>query len=209
MRRIYLILLIVITTNVYSQDCLDMDIILLGDYSGSVGSNAKYIKQAFHSFATSFKESASVRIGIVLFSDFQFTICTLTDSRSDTVIDSILLMNNFSWAGGTNIAEALEFSYMMLYNDQQSMNQTIILVSDGDDVSSQVIPIADNIKANGVIIASVYVPTVRTTTIEIKAEYTLRWEQELMKEISSGKEYNTESNYKNLSNNLKTLGICM
>lgn len=108
-----IILIIAIKTNIYGQDCLDMDIILLGDYSGSITGKQHLIQKAFLEFSQSFEYSASVRIGIVLFDENQNEILSLTKSDNTVVKEKINSMD-CTMGGNTMMSRALEYAYDML-----------------------------------------------------------------------------------------------
>ncbi len=208
MRRIYAILLILITTNVYGQDCLDMDIILLGDYSGSIEGKEHYVKNAFEAFSKSFKYSASVRIGIILFDGSQYIVCPLISSRNTSEV--MISMDKYVAGGETILSTALEFSFDMLMADSRNTEKTIIIISDGQANDERPAKkIAEQIKSKGVLICSIHISQLDFHIMSNPNAINKNWGREIMKNISSGDQYFTTTNYTKLSNTLKELSICM
>lgn len=115
------------------QSCLQLDIVLVGDLSGSVSGHEGEISQAFTAFVDRFTLSdIGIRIGLVTFSDAAVIISPLSSNKS-------LLkqkIQEFPYASGTtNLLGALEASYNVLEDTngilKRDVPKLIIIVTDG------------------------------------------------------------------------------
>lgn len=179
------------------SSCLEMDIILIGDYSGSVIGHEKFIADAFSSFVSQFELSEeTMKIGLITFNSKAKLISPITSSKStlETHINELYTIPAMST---TNMSDAL---YMALNEFNSSgrpgFRKLIILVSDGaPDTPTQTKQIADQLKLSNVSICGVLIQNG-----EANDDY--------MKNISSNFCY-VQSNFANLTNELKKLDICI
>ena len=188
-----------------------MDIILLGDYSGSIAGKEQLVQNAFLQFSKSFKYSASVRIGVVLFSGDSEIILPLTRSDNRLVQNKIATISEYIVEGNTNMTTALETTYIILTQDRELSRKTIIVISDGEvDNGETVLNAVQIIKQKGIIICSIHISHLTTEIVRNDVLASRRAHgKKLMKEISSGENYFTQTNYNNLSEALKVYGPCM
>jgi Mg-chelatase subunit ChlD len=136
MKYIITILFCLLTTlTVKSQNCLQMDIVLLADASGSVGANTQYISNALKAFADRFETSENgVRIGIVSFGDKPLLLTNITHNKNKLKIAAANYTNFYSLVGAsTKTADALMYSTNLFYeSDRPEVKKLIILITDGE-----------------------------------------------------------------------------
>jgi len=110
--------------------CLEMDIVILCDLSGSVEGNEPFILEAVTGLVnkTDVQEDG-VRIGVIGFSDYPFTIAALSGDKKEL----LQVINEFEWTSRTNtyMAQALQVCYIDLFKDRQYAHKMIIIISDG------------------------------------------------------------------------------
>ena len=110
---------------VYSQ-CLEADIAILVDYSGSEEGNEKVLTESVRDF-TSTLPSDGVRISIIGFANSYTIWCPLGGN-----IDKALYAMSMTKAdGGTYITSALDAAYRQLDNERV-VPKIIVLISDGE-----------------------------------------------------------------------------
>jgi len=115
------------------QSCLQLDIVLVGDLSGSVSGHEGEISQAFIAFIDRFTLSdMGVRVGIVTFSDAAVIISPLSTNKP--LLKQKIL--EFPYASGTtNLLGALEASFNVLQDTDgilvRDVPKLIIIVTDG------------------------------------------------------------------------------
>lgn len=115
----------------YSQ-CLKLDIVLVGDLSGSIIGHEVDVQQAFKSFVDRFELSEeTIRIGMVVFSDYH-AIASSFSSDKPTLYSSILHMFNHPLGSATNINAGLKAGYEMIMDEGRfDVTKIIITISDG------------------------------------------------------------------------------
>lgn len=117
------------------QSCLQIDIVLVGDLSGSVSGNETQVGEAFAAFVDRFELSNNgIRIGIVTFGNFAEIRSNLSSDKQKLK----QICSNIPGAyGSTNLTNALEVAGNMLIEDtgivnRQDVPKLIILVTDGE-----------------------------------------------------------------------------
>lgn len=112
--------------------CLKLDVVLVGDYSGSVEGNEPFVRAAFHAFADRLDLGEDqVRLGIVLFGDQATIDCPLTGDRA-TLLDRLaLLETKAAQYGGTDLTSGLLTAGAMLTLDRPDARKLVVLISDG------------------------------------------------------------------------------
>ena len=110
---------------VYSQ-CLEADIIILVDFSGSEEGNEKHLTQAVREF-TQTLPSETVQIGIIGFANSYTIWCPLGGDLNK----ALNVMAQTKADGGTYITSALDAVYRQLDNERQ-VPKICILISDGE-----------------------------------------------------------------------------
>lgn len=110
--------------------CLEMDIMVLCDLSGSVEGNEPFILEAVVGLInkTDVQEDG-IRIGVMGFSNTPFTIAAISGNKKEL----LKTINEFDWSSRDNtyMAQALQVSYIDLLKDRQYVNKMIIIISDG------------------------------------------------------------------------------
>lgn len=177
--------------------CLNMDIVILGDYSGSVHKSEQYVIDAFESFASITSEEKNIRVGLILFADEPEINIPLTKDLS-TLLSASAPLREQNASGSTDINAAIEQAAILLYSQQNNSRKLIILISDGDITDGatpdQTIATARQLSILGVSICTVLIKNSSS-------------HPEFMKEISSG--CYVESSYENLSAELGKMDVCL
>lgn len=188
------LLLIIFSINAYSQ-CADMDIMLVADFSGSVTSHETFVLDALGSFASTLNVNESVNVGLVLFSDWSFTACQLTND-SDGLMSVINSLRNKNASGSSNMGDALQSASIQLISGSHA-RKFIIVISDGDvnvTPPEQTLRIAEQLHVLGIGLCAVLI-----TNESSRPEF--------MRQISDG--CYAESGYETLAQAMRDLSVCM
>ena len=173
--------------------CLQIDIMLLADMSGSVQGQEQFVKAALYTFANQFDLSEdNVKIGVVTFDSDATLWCPLTADKNK-LLAVIGQINNAS--GGSNMTAGLaEASDQLLHYGRPYYNKLIIIISDGGiwDIPATT-GFSDILTRGGI----------RTCGVLIEDQDT---DSQTMETICHG--CYERSSYRNLSNELKKLDIC-
>lgn len=180
--------------------CIKLDIVFVGDYSGSVGGNEDFVVDAFQAFAKKFQISeADVKIGIVTFDDNAFLVCPLTS-------DSVIIRHKLNSlrhiaansSSGTDITTGLSKADEVLYeNGRLHVQKIVVLVSDGlqsNYADSTTTEVSNRLKRKGAIVCTVLIENVSARNA-------------IMESIASPGYY-VESSYGTLVDELKKLHLC-
>ncbi len=166
--------------------CLNIDIVILADCSISVKGHEKYIETAINEFSNRFKDTPTVRISIITFSDGAKIHNHLGDSiKFKIVVDAT-----------TNMTEGIRESINELYGDYAipSNKKLIIIISDGAvNYEAETLNIANKAKSMNIGIAGILIKSKEATP-------------EFMKSIS---DVYVETSYEILADQLKKLSICL
>src|SRR5580765_7016118 len=118
-------------TSICRSQCLQMDLILIGDFSASVSGNEVYISEAFQSFARKLQVSPDgIQIGVIAFNSDTYLISPLNDDPYD-LNSRIITLRQFESNSTTNLSAAL-LSATELLTKGRDVRKMIIIVSDGD-----------------------------------------------------------------------------
>jgi len=178
--------------------CLQMDIMLLGDFSGSVEGYEPFVADAFKAFAKRFELSEDgVKIGAAIFNSDTLLISPLTSNEKflHNQLDSLTYY--YQAQSTTDMIGALQLAmHEFEVNGRVGYRKIIILVSDGKpDVRDTVIQLSQLIKASNIGICGILILANNN-------------DREFMKVISSDYCF-VESSYENLITELKRLDVCM
>lgn len=198
MKLILLMILLIFssfTTNSYKEGCLEMDIIILVDISGSIEGYEYHTQKAISTFINGVElADDGVMIAVSTFSSEGAIICSLT---SDKHLLKTQTMDILSDNGSTNVLSGF---YVCLKefvdNGRENTRKMIILISDGavdNSVSSR--ETARQLYATGIGICSVLI--ISGTP-----------DRDFMQFISTGGCY-IESSYENLVKEIEKLDICI
>lgn len=190
------ILLLFIGIVPYKQEnkgCLEMDVVLLVDVSGSVKGYEYYIHNALNTLVDKVELSEDgINIGAVTFSNQGWVICPLTDNKALLKEKFVNIISN---EGGTQMGNGIFVAVNELMNGRRGVQKMLIILSDGAvDNSADVKTMTTMLKTSGVKICSVLIIT---STID----------KQLMKDISSN--CYLESSYENLNKEIEKLDICI
>ncbi|WP_040436379.1 VWA domain-containing protein [Clostridium sartagoforme] len=106
------------------------EIVLVLDTSGSMsGNKIKNLKEAAKSFVEKMKDVPNLKIGIIKYASDATIVSNLIAANDSSLITTI---NKLSANGGTNTREGLRKAAYLLNNDSESVNKTIVLMTDGN-----------------------------------------------------------------------------
>lgn len=174
--------------------CLEMDILLIGDMSGSVEGKEDFVIDAIEVFVESIEtEENGIRIGVIAFNNVPSLVSPLYGNKQE-IRDNV---EQYGWFahGSTNMSLAFQIAYNELSRDRQNVRKLIILISDGeatdkDDAENTV----KELKMVNVGICCVLVRNDSSNPM-------------FMKKISDG--CYVESSYENLAYELLKMDICI
>ena len=195
-----------------SEDCLRLDVILIGDTSDSVIGYESFIDTAFTSFVDKFEMAdQSIRMGVIQFSDDAHVLCHLTGDKQ--IVKKSLNKFKEKANGSTNMLAAFwaavrEFKT----NGRLDVKKVIVIVSDGEPSSIiETTSVATHLKDTlGIDICGVLVVKIDNDDGSFQMMYNVRdsYSPQFMKNISSDFCY-VESDFKTLKNKLMRLSICL
>ena len=192
-----LTILLVFSLNIAKSQCLEMDIMLVADYSDSIDGHEEFVEDAFNEFIDRFElHENGVRIGIIAFSDYPFMLSKLSTNKNK-LRKVTRTMDGVFHRQSTNMYGALNATYKyMEKNSRENARKMIIVVSDGAfNGSPEKLPeLVYEIKKEGINICGVL----------IKSEYQT---PQNMLAISNDFCY-FESTYQMLSEVLKNMDVC-
>lgn len=114
------------------QGCLKIDIILLGDLSGSVDDKEYFVANVFGAFVDRFElDSNTVKIGVMVFESEPYILSHLTDNKGQ-LLTSINYIRNNDLSGTTQLGKAIKVAWneFTLYG-RADARKMLIIVSDG------------------------------------------------------------------------------
>lgn len=178
--------------------CLELDILLIADLSGSVDGHELFIRDALKAFVERFELSENgIKIGYIKFSGYAELENRLTVDKDD-LLRSINRIDSSSTGSSTNLTHAFHLTMNeFMSNGRPNVGKIVILISDGDpDSEESAMESATLLKTMpGTSICGVFVAA-------------SGGKKEFMKELSSSFCY-VESNFENLIVELKKMDICL
>ena len=137
-RQITILIAVLFTSNIntHSQDCLDVDIILLVDFSGSVNGYEPFIIDAINSFTNRYDlDQGTIKIGIIVFASGIDYYVPLTSNRTELLKATEWIKENPTYIGagrGTALLPALNVVRAEFMENSRSVNKILIIISDGE-----------------------------------------------------------------------------
>lgn len=196
MRNLLILPLFLLLLSFETKDkgCLEMDIVILADLSGSVENYEPFVVEAVEAFVnkTDISEEG-IRLGIIGFNDNPFIISPIYGDKEE--IKNNIHSFDFSGHDLTNMTDALQLSLIELFKERQSVQKLLIIISDGavSDRSTTRLTI-EQLKAVNVGICAVLI---RNSSSQ----------NDFMKEISSG--CYVETSYESLVTELAKMDTCL
>lgn len=194
MKTLLLSILLLFSPYKEKYTCLEMDMIILVDISGSLAGYELYIHSAMNSLIDGIElQEDGIKLGVVVFS-------TTSHVNSPLSINKDFIMSNIrtigSDQGSTNMTEGLYVSLNELMNNgRNGVKKLIVVISDGAVDSRYGTRLAaQQIKMANISICSILI-----------LGHTV--DKELMKDISNG--FYIESRYETLAEEIKKLDICI
>lgn len=178
------------------SSCLQVDIMLVGDYSGSVDGHQEYVANAMWAFVDRFGLSeASVKIGIITFNS-EVTLHTGLTTNKAKLQNIIVGLSTTVPSGTTNLKDALYESVNQLQYGRK-VPKLLVIISDGvPDDREETAQLAGEVqKLIGATVCGIYVSAPGG-------------EPGWLKNICSDGCY-SETSYETLAEELKKLDICM
>jgi len=176
-----------------NNSCLQLDIVLIGDISGSVQGFEPFIRKAFLSFSNKFElDEDGVNIGVMVFNDIPYVLCPVTADKSKF---NIAITNVPAASGSTNMLRAFYVAMEeLLQNGRPGYKKIIIVVSDGmPDDKYEVMVAAKQMQAVGIDVYGLLITNAM-------------YDESFMESISV--QY-FASKYEDLADKIKKLDICL
>lgn len=125
-----LLLTLLVSTCSYCQGCLEMDIMIIGDYSGSIYGRQKYVADAVDAFISRFDLSErGMKIGILTFNDNSTLWSGLTTNKKK-LQQTVTSLYELTPSGSTNLSTALQDAALELQYGRK-VPKLIVLITDG------------------------------------------------------------------------------
>jgi len=178
-----------------SSGCLKMDIVLLGDLSGSCQGKEGFIGDAFVSIIEKLEfGEENVKLSVVTFNSWTRIHESLTGDKNEAIRAAISVKTTTA-NQSTVIWLGLEEALKQLYSESsRNTRKMIVLVTDAqDDNMEQTRKMVQKINGLGIVLVGVL----------IESSYT---NEDFMKEICP---YYIKSDYEQLSEEIKKLNICL
>jgi len=191
-----LLVLLVLGQRLRAQ-CLQLDVVLVGDYSSSVAGHERFVLDAFAAFAERFTLAENgVRVGVVTFDSYGRTRLGLSGDR-DSVRQALGgLRGERADGSGTDLVVGLVAAQQLLLADRPEARKLVVLVSDGAHNGAESPEEASELlQAQGILVAGVLVRDGSSQT-------------RLMDRISTPGMY-VETRYENLVEALQKLDVCL
>ena len=193
--------------SINNEDCLEMDIVLVLDFSETVQGYENFVIKALEAFASRFEISEDrVRMGIVVFNNKPTVVSNLTGNKNQ-IFENIIEIKEFKADGGTYMFPALKSAELEFKKNPRDARKMIIFISDGKPSdyetnwqnsealgSGGVLGLGQRIKSKGIEIWSVFINNGDQG-------------RDFMLEISSIP-YFFDSDYRSLISTLKKLDLC-
>lgn len=183
------------------RSCQKLDIMLVGDLSGSMIGMESQVADAFNTFISTLDVSQdNIRIGIGTFSD-HFTLHTALTGSITQLQGAISLVRGSRGRGTTNMSGAINKAAEQLYFDHRSnISKIIILITDGAPNSADnTRASANQLPAAGIMLCGVFVHG--------DADDDSSRGSDFLRELCP--QCYAHTNYLTLSEELKKLSICL
>lgn len=181
-----------------AQGCLQANIIILLDWSGSVNGDEAIISYSAMKYASELKLSdAGIKLSIITFNDVAKVIAPLSGNAS--LIQAMLVkLAGFPASGGSELCPAIKVAGYEYVNDPRNVRNILIIISDGllYDVSYSVHDINELIND---INLSVYAIQINNDAFGY---------YNLLELVGANKNHVTQTTNNGLLETLKTLDIC-
>lgn len=195
MKTILCLILLLGSSFRFNDNCLQLDLILIGDLSGSVQGKENFVSEAFFSLIEENDIDENFKVGIIIFNDDP-TLISILSSDSERLKKDVLSIRTRRALGGTILSTTLQMSLIQFMNyGNVNHKKMIILVTDGsiDDKYETSLTIM-KLKQLGVIICGVMISDGVSNVEFFK--------------LACGECY-VESNYANLIQEIKKLDVCL
>lgn len=180
--------------NGHKKECLELDVVILVDVSGSIAGYEEYIHKALYVFINKIEPSETgIWLSVVKFSKDGEVASHLSYDKSILIYQFDRIISD---GGTTNMADGMYSSVNELVeNGRKGVKKVIIVLSDGAvDNSTETQLVAEQLKMSNVTICSVLI---LSNTID----------KELMKAISSN--CYIESRFEDLPEQIEKLDLCL
>lgn len=131
LKSLLLVISLLFSLNLKSQNCFEADIILLIDFSGSEYGNEDLLIGAASEFVSELDINENkIRLGVLIFSD-DFTHVANLSGNKKFLQYQIENLSKYEAGGSTNINNALIKAGNLLQNERIT-NKIIVIISDGE-----------------------------------------------------------------------------
>lgn len=173
--------------------CLEMDIILLVDLSGSVSGHEQFVSDAVLAFNDRIEKSEqSIRMGVVSFGDHAEMLSPITFEKEPIAAG----VSNLTADGSTtNLIQGLEMSFAALTSSDRNASKLIVVISDGAVINeAQTLTMIEQLKMIGVNFCAVLVMD--------------RQANDAFMQVVGGQCY-ARANYETLAKEINKLDVCL
>jgi hypothetical protein len=191
--------------------CLEADVIIVADWSGSTKSNHKFMVEAMYAYSQSFRlRDDGIKIGLISFGDCTYAECDLTSDTNQINQGIMNLLSDSGWH--STIADPVPdlVSYMMKISEtarkRTPQKRFVIFISDGeiDNKNGSIENVVNGFKSLKGDLNVITVPIyVGYSPFEINPDW------QFMKEIAYSRDFLFKSSYQELKMFLKGLNLCM
>ena len=148
--------------NIESHGCLEMDIILLGDLSGSIDGSEQFVADALEAFVSRFDLGENtLRIGAATFSWNIYEISQLTHDKKK-LLTGIDYLRTHRMGATTRMSNAIDYaSEQFSKYGRPGVKKMVIIISDGaaNQPKNTVLAIKNLVEKHRAFICGVYVWT--------------------------------------------------
>lgn len=186
-----------VPSKVLPTGCLQMDLMILGDYSSSIAGSEEFVVDAMKAFVDKFDLSETgLKIGVYVFNDNTYVISPLTNDKED-LLKKLDVLSKLKSTGGTAMTRALSLTTNELFsaNARPTYRKLIIIITDGDPNNEMETYLeAQHIKKLGIGICGVMIQDSSSAP-------------KFLKSICMDSCY-VETNYNTLVEELRKLDVC-
>lgn len=178
---------------VYSNPCLQADIVIVADFSGSVQGYENQIKRSLLSFVNRFELSEeTAKIGVITFADYAVINQGLTTDKTQL---TSAIHKVYHPQGSTNTVDALQYAANeLIVNGRPGFRKVIVFISDGrPDSPCVALQIANQLKTFDIRIYGILITAPDH-------------DEEFMRVASS---VYLKTDYESLSDEIMKLNVCL
>lgn len=204
-------IIFIFNISIVTAQCLDGDIMVIADFSGSVKGYETEIFNSVDALCQRFSNTSdNVRIGVIGFATLLYDISELSHNIDSVRFNVNKYRNYLNGDGLTYLSGAIEYSTkVLLQNREIGRDMIMIIISDGNPNSRyRTTDEAEYAKSVGIKICVVYVPSSLYYYEQEETGIYRKKTSIYLQSISTDNCYSFVDDYKNLENNIKNFQIC-